>query len=59
MTVHNPYHPDGPRDDANLNSEITMIIKDDDGQFTQKSGGKSKTKTKRSRKNSDSYKTFL
>ena len=35
MTVHNPYHPDAPRDDGNLNSEITMNIQDIEGQVTQ------------------------
>lgn len=35
VTVHNPYHPDAPRLDGNLNSEILMDIKDDQGQYTR------------------------
>ena len=35
VTVHNPYQPDGPRDEANLNSEITMDIRDDEGHVTR------------------------
>ena len=35
MTVHNPYHPDGPRDESNLNSEIIMDIRDDVGRVTR------------------------